>query len=511
MAESVKASVFAIKEEVTAGTLIAPTGAENYIPLRAGSGMTATFENLESDELLNDIGQAEPALGKETPTGTHPIYLKNSEVEGTPPEYGLLIESLLGAKEIASTEYSVTSGSDAGDASTRAALEMGSDEEDNFEVGQAVLIKDGTNGFNIRNVQNVDSVGNQLDLNFNLASAPASGVALGKASLYKPASTGHPSYSAWLYSANGAAIQAQAGCQTNSMTMEFPAGQYATAEFGYAGVSSFYDAIIIGSSNKYIDVTDDLGTIAAVLTEQAYATPQDLAEEMATKLTAISLTSGADTYTVTYDDSTGKFTIASDGSVLSLLWDSGTNTTNSVGTTIGFSVAADDTGALTYTSDSAITLSAPFTPSFDDATNIVVKNAELLIGSFDDTTCIKSTTVSFSIEKTTVDADSICAASGVDEKVPESRTSGMTATTHMRKYETETFDRFKDNVTVSIMMNAGPKDGSGNWIPGKCVNVYMPNAKINQHDLGGDTFVTIDLGAAGFVTSSVKDVYVNYL
>ena len=61
------------------------------------------------------------------------------------------------------------------------------------------------------------------------------------------------------------------------------------------------------------------------------------------------------------------------------------------------------------------------------------------------------------------------------------------------------------------MMNAGPKDGSGNWIPGKCVNVYMPNAKINQHDLGGDTFVTIDLGAAGFVTSSTKDVYVNYL
>lgn len=507
MAESVKASVFAIEKQDSVGVLKAPQSGSSFIPLRAGFGMTAAFETLESDELLDDIGSAEPAIGKETPSGTHPIYLKHSQQEGVEPEVGLLFESLLGAKSVSGTEYSTDAGSTAGDENARATLAMGSDEEDNFEVGKAVLVKDATNGFSIRNVREVDSVGNALKLNFNLENAPASGVALGKPILYKPASTGHPNFSAWLYSANGAAVQAQKDCLTNSISMEFAAGQYATGEFGYSGTESFYNPFIIGASNKYIDFVDDGGTKVAILEETVYKTPQDLADAIATRMTAAS----DDVISCSYDDSTGKFTMSSDGATFSLLWDTGANSANSVGATLGFTVSADDTGATTYTSDNAIDLSAQFSVVYDNSTNITVKGAELLVGSFDDIECIKSTTVSFSIEKSTVDADSICADSGVAEKVPENRTSSMTATTHMKKYSSKNFDRFKDNETVEVMLNVGPKDGAGDWIPGKCMNIYMPKAKINQHDLTGDTFVTIDLGVNGFVTSDVKDIYVNFV
>lgn len=508
MAEIVKASVFAVKEETTDGELIAPTAGAEFIPLREGFSQEASFETLESDELVNSIGAAEPAQGKETPSGVHPIYLKHSEVEGQEPEYGIMIESLMGGKTVNAVEFSTTGTSGAGSLAARAFLEMGSDEEDNFVFGQGVLIKDSINGFSIRNVQNVDSVGNQLDLNFNLDTAPATLTDLGKAVFYNPTSTGHPSYSSWLYAGNGGAIQAIAGSKTSSMSMEFTAGQFATAEFNYEGSVSFFDPFIITSTNKFVDFTDDGGTFAAELDERSYKTPLELADAITTKMNAVS-SSGV--HTVTYNSDDGKYTFAYDGSVLSLLWDTGGNTANTIGTTIGFDVSADDTGSTSYTGDNAIDLTATPTPSFDDASNIVVKNAELFLGTFDQNVCVNASTVSITIDRPNADVDSICEESAIEEKLAESRSVTMTATITLNRFDAEKFDKFSNNETIEIMMNAGPKDGSGNWIPGKTVNIYMPTAKYTQHNLAGDAFITIELEAQGFNTTSNKDVYINFL
>lgn len=57
------------------------------------------------------------------------------------------------------------------------------------------------------------------------------------------------------------------------------------------------------------------------------------------------------TYTVTFDETTRKFTIAHGGATLSLHWSHANST---IEATIGFSDAADDTGATTYTADTAI-------------------------------------------------------------------------------------------------------------------------------------------------------------
>jgi hypothetical protein len=54
-------------------------------------------------------------------------------------------------------------------------------------------------------------------------------------------------------------------------------------------------------------------------------------------------------YTVSYGSTTGKWTIATSLAFLSLLSNTGTNLATSIWATIGFSTAADQTGAVTYT------------------------------------------------------------------------------------------------------------------------------------------------------------------
>ncbi len=103
---------------------------------------------------------------------------------------------------------------------------------------------------------------------------------------------------------------------------------------------------VIDASNNKIDFDEGGGELNATLVNATY-TPTTLAAEIKTQLEA----TGAETYTITFSTSTGKWTIlhANGAGTLSLLWKTGTNgadgTDTHVGTTIGFSDAADDTGA----------------------------------------------------------------------------------------------------------------------------------------------------------------------
>lgn len=503
MAQLKRASVFALKEETTTGTLIAPAGASEFIPLRQDHGQEATLEEIETDELLNDIGASEPTTGKETPSGSHNMYIKASGTEGQAPEAGLLFESCLGGKSVAATEYNTVSGS------TTSVINVDSGEGATFEEGEAVLVKDGTNGYSIRNIESISS--DALTLNFALDNAPGTGVNLGQAILYKPTATGHPSFSAWLYHANGGAVSAMSGCQASSITIEAPAGQPVTASVSYEGISAFHNPFIIGSSNNKIDFTDDGGTVAATLTSGSYKTPIALATEISTQMTAASVGSGDNTITCTYSSTTGKFTIASDGSTLSLLWNSGANTANTVGGDLGFSVAADDTGATSYVGDSAIDLTAPYTPTYDDQDVIIAKNSELVIGTSTENICRSANNVSITIDRPNTDVDDICAETGVSEKLAESRSATMTATLILQQYEASLFDKFINSTDVSVMFNTGKKDASGNWVGGKCFNFFMQKAKITAHTIGGDNYITVELSAKGFVTSTKKDCYINFI
>lgn len=501
MAEITKASVFAIKEETTVGELIAPTVGTDYIPLRSGFSMEPGLEELENDELLNSIGSSKSVVGKESPSGSHNVYLKHSETEGQAPEYGLMIESAMGAKDIISSEKSTDTGS------TVAVLELPASDGDVYREGHAVMIKDGTNGYSIRNV--ASKSGDSLTMSFQAATAPLSGVQLGQPVLYYPVSSGHPSFSTWLYNANGALVQAVSGARTSSMALALNAGQQAEINFSYAGTEYFFNPFIITASNKYIDFTDDQGTAAAVLTEGAYKSPLDLARQIESAMEAVTTEDVSVAFASTGANA-GKFTIACSGAVFSLLWDTGVNSANSAGTLLGYDVASDDTGSLSYNADNVQDYSAPHTPIYDDADNIVVKGAELLLGDATDNICREASAVSFSIETPGTDVDDVCAASGVAEKLILERQATMTASLILKKHEVKLFDRFINGTGLSVSMSAGPKSG-GNWIPGKCVNIYFKNATITAETVSGDDFLLVEITAKGYVTSASKEVFINFI
>lgn len=103
----------------------------------------------------------------------------------------------------------------------------------------------------------------------------------------------------------------------------------------------------ITSSNNRLDYKDASGgsELSATILVGEY-TPEDLATAIEDAMRAVSAL--GHTYTVTYAD--GYWTIATSGGFLSLLWQSGTNTATSIGPSIGFSSAYNNTGAITYQS-----------------------------------------------------------------------------------------------------------------------------------------------------------------
>ena len=110
---------------------------------------------------------------------------------------------------------------------------------------------------------------------------------------------------------------------------------------------------VVTGYNDTIDFNEGGAEFTATLTAGDY-TGAGLATEIDTQLTE----EGAGSYTISYNRVTSKFTLVKSAGTFQLLWSSGTNATTSAGDLIGFAVSADDTGALTYTSD----YSRPGTP-----------------------------------------------------------------------------------------------------------------------------------------------------
>jgi hypothetical protein len=115
---------------------------------------------------------------------------------------------------------------------------------------------------------------------------------------------------------------------------------------GTAGLPGMY--FIVSAANNKLDFGEGGSQIEATLSNGTY-TAAALCAEIKAKLDA---SVGALTYTVTHDATTRKFTISAGGN-FELKWFSGTSKATDCSTLLGYSDAADDTGAATYTSDVA--------------------------------------------------------------------------------------------------------------------------------------------------------------
>lgn len=492
-----RASIFAIREETTAGTYLAPSAGAQFVPLRKKNEIGFEPELLTSDELLNDIGATKGLIGKEAVKGSHSAYLRHSGVEGQEPQIGILYESIMGSKYVASVEYATIAGC------TTTVLKLGAGIGANFQVGQPLLIKDSTNGYSIRNIASIS--GDDLTLNFKLTTAPGATVSLGKAVQYIPAAQGHPTFSTTKYLGNGHAIEASAGNTVTELSIKTDAATYGEVDFSFEGTKYFYNAVTIGASNKYLDVTDDGGTIAVSIPEKTYATPIDVATALELALNDAS----AETYTVTYDSTAGKFTIASGSTVLSLLNSTGENVANSIAATLGFT-ATDKTGAVTYTSDNELAYTAALTPSYDSGDIIVVKGAELFVGGQSSNVSLSAQTVAIKVSKKVEDVDAIDEESGIKEKIPTSREAEMTVTSVLKKHDAALLDALLKGTGISAMLNCGPKV-SGNWVAGKCFNAYFKNCTVSAFKTSGESFIQVELTLKGYVTTSTKDIYLGFV
>lgn len=105
---------------------------------------------------------------------------------------------------------------------------------------------------------------------------------------------------------------------------------------------------VVSNSNHHIDFDEGGAELNAVLTNGNY-NGQTLATEIKTQMDA-----AGGTYTVTYSESTGKFTIYRAAGNFTIRWNTGTNKANDANGLLGFSDAADDTGADTFTSDTVV-------------------------------------------------------------------------------------------------------------------------------------------------------------
>lgn len=490
-----RASIFALKKEVTAGDYLPPSAGSEFVPLRPGNSLNFEPEQLDSDELLNDIGAAKSFVGKESVSGSHSAYLRHSGVEGQEPELGVLYESIMGSKAIAGSEFACVAGS------TVSVIKVADGTQ--FVQGQSLLIKDAANGYSIRNIKEIST--NDLVLNFDLSLAPVSGINLGKSVTYLPVAQGHPTFSTTKYLGNGHAIEASAGNTVTELSLTADANGFGEVEFSYQGTKYFFNPITIDANSKYLDFVSDSGTYAVSVPENIYKTPIELSDALKQSMA----NAAPESFDVVYSNSTGKFTISSDSTVFSLLLSSGVNATDSIGPKLGYDVV-DKTGAQSYESDSAQSYAASLTPSYDSADAIIIKGAELFVGTEQDNACICAQTVSLSVTKEIQDVDCICEETGVKEKIATARSVEMSVTAVLNKYDAQLLDALLKNKTISAMLNAGPKIG-GNWSPGKCFNAYIQNCTVSAYTTAGDSFIQAEFSLKGFVTTSKKDLYLNFV
>lgn len=497
-----RSSVLAVKVESTEGTPVVPAGATDYLALQDDFDVNPSFDVLENAELSASIGATKPIIGAENPTVSGSHYLRHSGVEGQEPDYGDLPYAAFGTRAVAGTEYDTDTGS------TTTVLKVTTADAANFRRGQVVLIKDATNGYRIRALTASNGT-TDLTLGFKVPTAPASGVNLGKCVLYYPANDSHPTLTVWHYLGNGGAVQMMPGCRVTEFDCEAAAGELLNASYSLEALAYYFNPIQIAASSKYLDFTDDDATYAAIVTAAWYKDPHELAAAIQQAMNDAAV----QTYTVTYLDASGQFKIVGTGTLLTLKWNTGTNTANSIASKIGFSTAADSsgTGATTGYTGTALSFASPYTPTLDSSDPLAVKGHEVMIGDQTDYLCAELSTVKFTVSNSRRVTASICAESGRSGSKITSREVTVGGTFEIQKYDVDKFRRFRAGTSTQLQYSFGIKSG-GNWVAGKCGALFVPTFTITSFKVTDDDGVaTCEFEGKAFVSTAGDEVYLGFV
>ena len=501
MAVQMKNSVFAVTTETTEGTPVAPSAATEFLAFHEGFSFTPEFSVLANSEMKASIARSKDILGMESPSASFSHYMRSSGTEGTEAAYAPLLKAALGASSTTNTEYNTVA------SSTTTVVKVDSGEGASYERGEALMIKnENGDAYEVRNIASIAT--DDLTLAQSLNNAPGTGVELGKAQLYKGVTdSSHPSLSLWAYISNGAAIETISGARVSGLTINGTAGEFVIADFTFGGSEFYYDPLEVTSSNEKLDFDIGGGALAATMPIRWYKDPYQLASAVTDAMNAVS----TDVITVSYADSTKKYTISTAGGTLNLLWNTGTNTASTIGALLGFSVAADDTGATSYEADSAISLAAGYTPDYDNADPLVAKNNQVMIGSSTEVTCFDAKSVTFNLANTVADLPSLCAESGKLGTLVMQRDVSIDVVAYLSSGQAEEFKRYRNNDEILFTWNFGEKT-AGNWVAGKTCNVHCPTVRISSFSLVDDGgVVALNMTLQAFTDEGEAEVFVNTL
>lgn len=231
-------SVFAVNVEVTDGTYVGPASATDgyFLPQEGGENeiMKHNINLLERGVVSSTLTDAKPIQGMKDAAGTITVELRGSGTEGVAPAHGVIFESLFGSKHLISANKT---SKNAGN--TQFVLQIQDADIAAFVVNDIVVVKQtGEHSFQV--VTAVDSTGGAANITVfpgRAAGSFANSVVISKSTTYKPADSGHPSYSVSQWDAN-TIFRKVAGARSKSFSIsDFVTGKLATIKVGYEASS----------------------------------------------------------------------------------------------------------------------------------------------------------------------------------------------------------------------------------------------------------------------------------
>lgn len=500
MAVATRSTILGVKEESAEGTLAAPAAATDFVAIQDDLAWSKNVVRAENAELTGSIGRAKGIITGEEPGGSFSHYLRASGTAGTAPNYAPFLKSFFGSQAANSTERTTAA------SSTVSLLKVAANATD-FARGTAVFVQDDVNGRKVRPVDS-NASGTDINLGFNLAAAPASGVALGKCVYWSPASDSHPTLTLWQYVGSDKLKRVMAGCRVTELSFEMVAQELINMNIGFEGVKSYENPIEITSSTEVIDFEDDGGAASASVAVKWYQDPYELAEALETAMNA----AGSETWTVSFSKSTGKFTFSATGTTVEIHWNTGANTASSIASKVGFSTAADSTGATTYTSATAQSYAASYTPTYDSNTDpVAAKGCTFLLGAATDTTEYAADSVKVTATNTKRNLKDINQESGLSGSVINGRTIEMEVKAYVAQHDVEMFKNLRKGQEIKFFASAGPKSGS-NPVAGKINYCYSPTCNVADVTIDfEDDVAMLTLKLEAHVTAGAGEFYMGTL
>lgn len=460
---SSKAASVALVKEITQSVPVAVGSATDFTAIQDDFSMSPGFETAESAEVANSIMPTKSVIVGEAPTGSMSHYLRPSGIIAQAPDYGLLLEAGLGKLKVVSAEQTVLVGSTISEILVTDASE--------YEKGDLILVKS-TSGYEVRPIESVS--GNTISLRFNLDQVPTVGVGIGRPVTYQLENDSDliPTFTAHYFLPG--VYQMMAGCRVTTVDATFTAKDLINCSFSFEGTKFFYNSLTIDASNESLDFFVGATEYNISIKNDVYKTPITLAEQIELAMNAAG---SGETFVVSYDTN-GFFTISAVGA-FDLLWDTGVNNATTIGDILGYDTAADLTGLTSYKSEGAINLDSGFVPTYDELGPLVGKGNVTFIGSEKtDNICLDADEVTYSINNTKTDLNSLCAESGVAGSLLTARTNEISVSAYTTKYDTSKFQALNNGDVVSFFHAAGNKLG-GNFKEGEIAGCYCSHAVIS--------------------------------